>query len=639
MKKKLFLLCFCSPLLFTYSELKAQSATWLVHGNAPTSTTQFIGTTNTVDLVFKTNNTERVIIKGNTGGFRIKSLEGVGSALVMTDPLGELFRINFPNNASYVLNGNGAFVNINTLIPPILINVPALSGWTQNAGMVTLENVNANVGIGTTNPNYKLDIVGRVNIKGTLHVSDTIKAGDSTLYIVPSQNQLYTFSGPLRINTINPLAIPQNTIINGYDGFVGIGTTSPTHKLHVIGTQRVSTSLASNSGYIDLIPDGQYGRSSIELGSISSTSQIDFKGINHLFADFRGRISYSDGSGFDFFTLGDETNSRMHIGDGGAVQIASLALPGGGDRMVICSAGGTLSYQAIPTGGGVGDNLGNHIATQPLNMNNYGVYLASAFGFNNFCAFNKDINGVNFDGGNFGVGGSSDGSYRLTVYGDAYATGMWDASDIRYKKDIKPITSAIDNILKLQGTTYYFRQDEFKELHFSNTLQYGIIAQELEKVFPDMVKTDSAGFKAISYDMLVPVLIEGIKEQQSNIEEQNKKITKLEERLTKLENNSNNFNNTNSYSVNPGSAAILYQNIPNPFGEKTQIKCFIPSGISIAQISFYDLSGTLIETKTIGGSGEQIISVDGYNYNSNIYVYSLYVNNILIDSKKMVVNK
>jgi Chaperone of endosialidase len=72
----------------------------------------------------------------------------------------------------------------------------------------------------------------------------------------------------------------------------------------------------------------------------------------------------------------------------------------------------------------------------------------------------------------------------------------------------------------------------FPEWKFENGKQYGLIAQEVEKVFPEMVHTISdKGFKGVDYMKLVPVLVESIKEQQQQIEELKKMVLLLNEKV------------------------------------------------------------------------------------------------------------
>ena len=65
--------------------------------------------------------------------------------------------------------------------------------------------------------------------------------------------------------------------------------------------------------------------------------------------------------------------------------------------------------------------------------------------------------------------------------------------------------------------------------HFEEGRQIGLIAQEVEAVFPELVKTDSQGYKAVSYEKLTAVLVEAMKEQQAKISELGAKIKRLEE--------------------------------------------------------------------------------------------------------------
>ncbi len=111
---------------------------------------------------------------------------------------------------------------------------------------------------------------------------------------------------------------------------VGIGLTAPTYKLHVIGTERVATGTGGTAGYVDLLAaTGSNNPSSIEIGSGGTTvySQIDFKGYNNLADDFEGRIVYSDGNGFYFYTAGN-TTPKMIIKDNGSVGIATSPTAG-----------------------------------------------------------------------------------------------------------------------------------------------------------------------------------------------------------------------------------------------------------------------------------------------------------------------
>ena len=102
-----------------------------------------------------------------------------------------------------------------------------------------------------------------------------------------------------------------------------------------------------------------------------------------------------------------------------------------------------------------------------------------------------------------------------------YYTG----SDSSLKYDIKPIASPLQTIKSLTGRQYLYKTDSEKQPHF------GFIAQEVEETHPELVKTMNDGKKALSYDNFVAILLEGIKEQQSQIESLQKELDELKEEI------------------------------------------------------------------------------------------------------------
>jgi hypothetical protein len=120
--------------------------------------------------------------------------------------------------------------------------------------------------------------------------------------------------------------------------------------------------------------------------------------------------------------------------------------------------------------------------------------------------------------------------YSLWVQGNAWSTGAFLSSDVRYKKNISTIENSLDKLMKIRGTSFEFRTDEFKDYQFAKGVQFGFIAQELEEVFPEVVKTEINGYKSVNYSSMIPVLLEAIKAQQNQIDELKKEITLLKSR-------------------------------------------------------------------------------------------------------------
>jgi hypothetical protein len=98
-------------------------------------------------------------------------------------------------------------------------------------------------------------------------------------------------------------------------------------------------------------------------------------------------------------------------------------------------------------------------------------------------------------------------------------------SDGRLKINIAPLQNSLDKILQLQGVEYDRTDYEKHEI--------GMVAQEVEKVIPDLVKEDSEGTKILEYQNLTAVLVEAIKEQQEQINTLKQTVQELS---TKLEN-------------------------------------------------------------------------------------------------------
>jgi hypothetical protein len=90
--------------------------------------------------------------------------------------------------------------------------------------------------------------------------------------------------------------------------------------------------------------------------------------------------------------------------------------------------------------------------------------------------------------------------------------GSVQGSDLRLKRDIQGLTSALQKLLQLRGVSYYW-QDANK----GTTLQLGLIAQEVQPIFPELVEVGADGMQALNYVGLIPVLVEALKEQQNLI--------------------------------------------------------------------------------------------------------------------------
>lgn len=110
---------------------------------------------------------------------------------------------------------------------------------------------------------------------------------------------------------------------------------------------------------------------------------------------------------------------------------------------------------------------------------------------------------------------------------------MFSGSDERFKKQIRRIDNPLTKIAHLEGYTYQMRTKEFPERNFTEGQKLGLIAQNVEKVFPELVTTFKDGYKAVNYNGLIPVLIEGVNQQQRMLAEQQGENMSLKEAIKK----------------------------------------------------------------------------------------------------------
>jgi len=119
------------------------------------------------------------------------------------------------------------------------------------------------------------------------------------------------------------------------------------------------------------------------------------------------------------------------------------------------------------------------------------------------------------------------GNDRFYVAGQGwlYANGAWFDSDRELKEDIKPLENSLEKVLKLNGYSYRFKQEKLCDDCDSTTspvtdrkLEIGLLADEVEAVVPEVVRTIDGDKKAIAYQNIVALLIESTKEQQKTIQ-------------------------------------------------------------------------------------------------------------------------
>jgi hypothetical protein len=171
----------------------------------------------------------------------------------------------------------------------------------------------------------------------------------------------------------------------------------------------------------------------------------------------------------------------------------------------------------------------------------------------------------------------------------------------------------------------------FIEEQYYNKNHYALSAEQLEKVFPELVYEQEDGSKSINYMEMIPLLVQTINELQG-------RLATLENDKTPKSRIVNETSNVSSPVNTPAVVAKLAQNTPNPFTERTTIRFTLPEDVQNAYIYIFDMTGKMQKQLPVDAS-MQSITINGYELSAGMYIYSLVVNGKEMDTKRMILSK
>ena len=230
------------------------------------------------------------------------------------------------------------------------------------------------------------------------------------------------------------------------------------------------------------------------------------------------------------------------------------------------------------------------------------------------------------------------------------AQSIVNLSDYRVKKNIRSLSnSSLGNIMSMNVVEYNYDADVLMPADDSDTssvvtrsLQlskeksliaaekhYGLIAQELQQLYPDLVKESQDGYLTINYIEIIPLLIRSVQELNAKIEQYEQgdvPIQKAQSRTTDV---------TGIDAV----VTALYQNEPNPFTESTIIRVDVAEGITTANLYIYNMNGEQITEYPIIERGATNVTIDGGSLGVGMYLYALIADGQVIDTKRMILTK
>ncbi len=281
------------------------------------------------------------------------------------------------------------------------------------------------------------------------------------------------------------------------DGNLGIGTSTPTYRLHVYGDAAYTGSMAR----------------------------------------YENNNSTNNNTMIDIFTLSSSVllnGTKSGIGYGANIQKT-----------------GTLSSSAAVFGGNAGTN-GEGLRGSAFGNGGYGVYgNAAGSGANSYYGvYGYGSGSAGADYGIYGVQGSGANDWAGYFSGNVGYTGMLlSTSDNKLKQNVQNFSGALQQVMQLQPKTYEYKHDgDYAHMNLPQGEQVGLIAQDLEKIIPSLVQpatfsyvvkddtrdgeegavtTTQIDYKGVNYIGLIPVLIGAIQDQQKEIEELKSQISQL----------------------------------------------------------------------------------------------------------------
>jgi hypothetical protein len=247
----------------------------------------------------------------------------------------------------------------------------------------------------------------------------------------------------------------------------------------------------------------------------------------------------------DNFAGGEAVVGRNNGSNAGAV-VGRNDGGGYGVRGFNVGAGIGVLGQAGVSGGtgiaGVFENVSSSNASNALEARTSGAGYAGSFTAS--AASGKGVSistqggyALIVSGGRVGIGNTTP-SYTLDVAGYVRATNISVISDGRLKKDVRPLSGALDKVMALRGVSYAWRNDQPLSAVYPAGRQIGFIAQQVAEVLPEIVNHDEKGYESVSYQNVAPVLVEAVKqlkaEKDAAVKAANAKVRGLERELAAL---------------------------------------------------------------------------------------------------------
>ena len=487
----------------------------------------------------------------------VSGVARIGGDLSVT---GQLTAASFKGNGAGLSNVTPADNSITSA--KLAVDSASFSKVTGGKMVISADNV----GIGTANPGAKLDVAGDakfngpLNVQGALTVSGVAKI-DGDLSVTGNLTAASFAGNGAGLSNVRPAdgsvtnaKLAQDSaslskvsggkmVISGDN--VGVGTTSPSAKLHLNNASGNAdawfTSGTRASNYATMMfGEGTTGAAGTyaEVIRYSSASSAGVFPGDFIIANLTKKIVFSTANS-GAYRADLVVDSSGNVGIGTTKPGSALHVGVGSSQYEQASLriSGTFPSLSFYDDSGLAEDRNWAIAAPWFRNGDFAIFQSRVrngdprnAGIARFC-----IDPI----GNVGIGTHVPG-FKLDVVGQAHATSFLNSSDDRLKTNIAPLTNVVERIRKIRGVSFDWNEKYAALGRSSNKREFGVLANEVKEVFPELVSTwGDENYLAVDYGRLTAVLLEAAKELSSEVEVLNGRIDALEKPTKELGRKSN----------------------------------------------------------------------------------------------------
>lgn len=428
-----------------------------------------------------------------------QSIQFVSNGNAVNEPMIRMFEGGTQNPSRMVIAHSPAFRNWGLEYNDTIDQFNFKGGGDAR---VSIQLASGFVGISEDFPDYRLDVKGRIRLQGLGN-----EANSAGIWYSRIADKSEAFFAGMRndsswgIYSNNAFSPDWQLNMNARTGYIGLGNfnaNAPLHFNNAIQNRKVILYENANNEH-------QYYGFGINNGVLryqtdaTTADHVFYAGINATSSVELMRIKGNGAVGFNT----DDPNVYGHGGANQFVEIRNRAVGGNAQSHLILSTSGTAGSM-----GGVTWSTRDFVGEKKA------AFIGAAYEAGTNDALFQVLLRNN---------GNLAQRFRISSNGNAWLQGtLTQNSDATLKTSIEPIVNATDLLQQLHGYRY-----QWKDENADADIQLGLLAQEVQKVLPELVKEGDNGKLGVNYSGLIPVLLVALKEQQVRIAELEKKLEKI----------------------------------------------------------------------------------------------------------------